>query len=325
MSELGQLLKNARLEKGYTLEDVQDITKIRKHYLEAIEEGNFKALPGNFYVRAFIKTYAETVGLDPEETLGLHKNVIPSSVQEPQHDTVIRKRKRSDSDTEKVGKLASSALMWLFPILIIGIIYYFFVVNYDGNKQVKQPEGENITNSKQEPVVEDTPNAGNGTAQGSNNANKGTSTDGTTGNANAVEPGTEEGIAGEVPPEGAVTDPNTLPAQEAGVVFDAKKGKTDNYNIAGATAITVELTVAEGKECWYEVREGNSDGKQLDTGTLRNASTVTVASDKDTFIKVGNAGNVQIKVNGVLVDDGDKPNSKRLQMNFATAASAPTP
>ncbi|MCD8511637.1 MAG: helix-turn-helix domain-containing protein [Bacillus sp. (in: Bacteria)] len=48
LSELGIRLKNAREEKGYTLDDLQKITKIQKRYLVAIEEGDFSRLPGDF-------------------------------------------------------------------------------------------------------------------------------------------------------------------------------------------------------------------------------------------------------------------------------------
>lgn len=77
MSELGQQLREARLQKGMSLDDVQEMTKIRKRYLEAIEAGDYKVLPGSFYVRAFIKTYAETVGLNPDELLEGHKKTYP--------------------------------------------------------------------------------------------------------------------------------------------------------------------------------------------------------------------------------------------------------
>lgn len=63
MSEIGKTLKTARIEKGYTLDDLQQITKIQKRYLIAIEDENFAALPGDFYVKAFIKQYAEMSGL----------------------------------------------------------------------------------------------------------------------------------------------------------------------------------------------------------------------------------------------------------------------
>lgn len=45
MSELGQQLREARLQKGMSLDDVQEMTKIRKRYLEAIEAGTIKCCP----------------------------------------------------------------------------------------------------------------------------------------------------------------------------------------------------------------------------------------------------------------------------------------
>ena len=77
LTELGARLKEARLAKGYSLEDLQEITKIQKRYLVGIEEGNYSIMPGSFYVRAFIKQYAEAVGLDPEELLNQFKKDVP--------------------------------------------------------------------------------------------------------------------------------------------------------------------------------------------------------------------------------------------------------
>lgn len=78
MDEVGQKLRAARIAKGYTLDDLQKITKIQKRYLIAIEEGNFDALPGNFYVRAFIKQYADSVGLDGSKLLQQYEDALPS-------------------------------------------------------------------------------------------------------------------------------------------------------------------------------------------------------------------------------------------------------
>ncbi|TDO73033.1 uncharacterized protein DUF4115 [Halanaerobium saccharolyticum] len=67
--ELGSLLKKSRKEKGLSLDDIQEETKIRKKYLEAIEENNFDVLPGKVYLKVFIKGYAREVGLNYQELL----------------------------------------------------------------------------------------------------------------------------------------------------------------------------------------------------------------------------------------------------------------
>ena len=48
MNEIGEILKEARIEQGYTLDDLQQTTKIQKRYLQAIEDGNVDILPGRF-------------------------------------------------------------------------------------------------------------------------------------------------------------------------------------------------------------------------------------------------------------------------------------
>ena len=54
MNEIGEILKEARIQQGYTLDDLQQTTKIQKRYLQAIEDGNPDILPGRFYARAFV-------------------------------------------------------------------------------------------------------------------------------------------------------------------------------------------------------------------------------------------------------------------------------
>ena len=66
MLTIGKTLREAREARGYTLEHVQEVTKIQKRYLLAIEEEDFDIMPGHFYTRAFIRQYAEVLGADAE-------------------------------------------------------------------------------------------------------------------------------------------------------------------------------------------------------------------------------------------------------------------
>ena len=64
MFELGASLRDARRKRGLELDAVQRATRIRKRYLEAIEEERFDLLPGVAYARGFLREYAEFLGLD---------------------------------------------------------------------------------------------------------------------------------------------------------------------------------------------------------------------------------------------------------------------
>jgi cytoskeletal protein RodZ len=62
--EIGNSLREARLRQGYELPRVEADTKVRAKYLRALEEEHFEVLPGETYVKGFLRTYAEYLGLD---------------------------------------------------------------------------------------------------------------------------------------------------------------------------------------------------------------------------------------------------------------------
>jgi hypothetical protein len=64
MFDLGRSLREARDKRGLDLDVVQRELRIRKRYLEAIENERFELLPGDVYTRGFIRSYAEFLGLD---------------------------------------------------------------------------------------------------------------------------------------------------------------------------------------------------------------------------------------------------------------------
>ena len=66
-ARVGAELRAARLRLGWSLPDVANGLRIRLVYLEAIEEGRLSALPGKAYAVGFVRTYATSLGLDPDE------------------------------------------------------------------------------------------------------------------------------------------------------------------------------------------------------------------------------------------------------------------
>lgn len=69
MGQVGELLRQAREAKGLTLARVEEITKIRRRYLQALEEEDFGQLPGEVFIRGFLRNYAQALELDPDEVL----------------------------------------------------------------------------------------------------------------------------------------------------------------------------------------------------------------------------------------------------------------
>lgn len=67
LKALGRELRSKREELGLSLEDVAQATKIRRVYLEAVEAGDDSISVGKAYFRAFVKSYAGFLGLDPIE------------------------------------------------------------------------------------------------------------------------------------------------------------------------------------------------------------------------------------------------------------------
>jgi cytoskeleton protein RodZ len=70
---LGEVLREARQERGLELSDIAESTHVRKEYLKALEEGRYQDLPEDIYARNFLKLYAKAVGLSDGKLLELYK------------------------------------------------------------------------------------------------------------------------------------------------------------------------------------------------------------------------------------------------------------
>lgn len=283
MSDLGKMLQQARLEKGITLDELQDSTKIRKRYLQAIENEEFSVLPGNFYVRAFIKSYAEAVGLDPDEVLKLYGNVIPQTTREaglrPEPVRSKTKTKKMLKNTDRVSRWAATFLVITFFALIVAVIYIYVLKNYEGSDKRIVDNDDRITDQvEQEQDPNDkvsiiSPPAGNEETSGEDQ---------------------------EAPPE-------------PDLQYVTTDGDTHIYTLTNADQVRLELTVVQG-ECWISVKEGNSEGTELFQGKLYADDVRSWEASSSLYIRLGYPLSSQIEVNGIAIEE-EKMNSKN-PMNY---------
>jgi cytoskeletal protein RodZ len=112
LSEVGQRLKQAREAQGLSLAEVSSRTRITVRHLRAIEDGVEAELPEVFYVRGFLKKYAEVVGLSPTDVADLYKPApVPTA---PLPDL------RQGS-----GPLGYYAALGALVLVLLGLAWYF--------------------------------------------------------------------------------------------------------------------------------------------------------------------------------------------------------
>jgi cytoskeleton protein RodZ len=75
-SGVGTILRTARNRRKIELSDVEAATRIRLRYLRAIEDEEWDVLPGGFYTRGFIRTYASFLGLDGERLVADYRDSV---------------------------------------------------------------------------------------------------------------------------------------------------------------------------------------------------------------------------------------------------------
>lgn len=267
MSELTQALQKARQDKGMSLTDIQEITKIQRRYLEAIEAGNFDVLPGHFYARAFIKNYAEAVGLDSEKLLSEYGSELPSPPKVEEAPTPLRQSRQPRKEgSDGSGKWMSRVLLYLFVILVLVVI----------GGAIKWLNGQNA--APQAPTQKTQPST----------------------------PAADKSKMPVPPPEKAVVPKPATPAPAPQPTTDGKltpapkTGSTINYDLTGAQTVKVKVTVKTGAH-WMSI--GNENG-MLDQATLNEGESrdFEVKEGSEVRLSIVRARDVDVLVNGQPVD-----------------------
>lgn len=120
---VGGILRDARERAGYSLREVATLLRIRHAYLQAMEEGRFKDLPGSVYAVGFLKTYGELLDLDVDELVRRFKSEIDGA---PQHAEL------NFPAPVPEGRMPGGALV-LIALLLGGLVYggWYYLASND--------------------------------------------------------------------------------------------------------------------------------------------------------------------------------------------------
>ncbi|MCY1095731.1 helix-turn-helix domain-containing protein [Bacillus safensis] len=270
MTELGKRLVEAREEKGMSLEDLMAATKIQKRYLLAIEQGNYDIIPGKFYVRAFIKQYAEAVGLNPEQLFEEFRKDVPSTYNDEVSDKLsnIKPQRELPKPASKVLELLPTILIIGGIIVVIAIIYVIVqAVNHDSGQKNNQAAPQQ-SESKYE-VSEDS--------------------------SLAKDQKKKEKASSDDKEKSSKKDDSSKDDETVSLKATNTEGSTTTYEVSGADEM--ELTISASQASWLRVRD--ESGKVLKMGELKDGESfkTDLSELSQVDIRLGNASGIDIKVN----------------------------
>lgn len=144
MIKAGQRLKETRLQKGLSIDQVSQGTKIRPKFITAIEKGEYDSLPSPAYAQGFVRNYAEFLGLSTNEVLALFRRefdeekaykVLPEGFSKQREFPVIKVRIQR----------AVYVLIGVFLLLGGFLLYQYRSAFFDPSLTVSSPKEGSIT------------------------------------------------------------------------------------------------------------------------------------------------------------------------------------
>lgn len=119
MRTVGQILKEEREKKFYSLDEIEKVTKIRKELLSALEDDDWNKLPPPTFVQGFIKNYAKFLGLPQEKLLAVFRRGFEDKKNPPHI---------MDSFTNPLDKRRFRLTPTkVISALVLGLVMIFFV------------------------------------------------------------------------------------------------------------------------------------------------------------------------------------------------------
>ena len=148
MDEIGSTLREARMRARIDISEVEARTKIRAKYLRAIENEEWDLLPGTIYVKSFLRTYGDFLGLDSRLLIDEYKRRYerPDDHDARAKPTTQRDRERDRGRRPSRRRISGPSLgpKWVIGIALIAIVVALYVIGRNNDNNTSS-DGASIT------------------------------------------------------------------------------------------------------------------------------------------------------------------------------------
>ncbi len=314
MAELGEYLKSVRENKGITIEEISETTKINPRYIKAIEEGKYEIIGGDVYCKGFIRNYARSLGLDPEEAIRMYKEEKGEKKEEkPKAEELEKLSKYEDKKKVKVAKKPIKWVIYLIALILIGVSggLLFWQISHKHvttqntivtQKEKTNPQTQNpkLISSTENTVAQKPANTSKNQPEASSSETK-----------SSVEKKTPQSSKNQ---EANVNETLTSSGEKTEETKPAKQQQEEEKEENTQAKKQVKTTQKEAKEItlrgkvtaktWVRV---SVDGKVVFEGILNPPKDVSWTAKENIRIRVGNAGGIQWSLNGKDIGYFGKP------------------
>jgi cytoskeleton protein RodZ len=277
-SGFGQMLRESRERRGVSLRQIANATKISVGVLEALERNDISKLPGGIFGRAFVRSYAIEVGLDPEATIQAFIAQFPNETVIAGHSTSDR---AEDNLAVESDRQTAGTFLWLIAIAvpIAAALLYFTTLGRRTSSENVPPAPTAVTGAAEPATAAPLATAGERPAAAPATAAPAVAAPaapavGAT--AAAVAPAA---AAASTAPSPAATPPSVAARPEAGVTTGDR--------------LTVAMTAR--RPCWVSA---TVDGKKTIERLLQTGEQQTVTVTREMVLTAGDASAIAMQLNG---------------------------
>jgi len=153
MGTLGAYLKSAREARGVDLHDAAQQTRININYLKAMEGEDFSKLPGEVFVRGFLKSYAKFLRLEEEEVVKRYQELQPATNATAAVPNQRGEAKKAPVPVEEKRPFPVEPLAWGMSILIGMTVLLFIAIKDHPRTAVVHPAPHVPAEQVKEPAL----------------------------------------------------------------------------------------------------------------------------------------------------------------------------